>query len=189
MRVLVAAAFVLGVTRPALGQGAPCPHSALEHLKGSGFAFTASCEQQGDDLLVTVIARPGAPAETPAGIRPKFLTRLKLSFAGVLVSADAPPGYDVATELREQPNRFAVVWSRTADADGRVERGEAGFVVRLRGPDAGITCPHEFSTDTIAGGVTCGIPPSPSNTRVEPAATAIRVAFQHLAAAAHARGR
>jgi hypothetical protein len=153
--LMIVLLLLLGGTVHGLAQGERCGRSGLDPLGNSGFEFIATCEQQNDEMLVSVTARRRSAAEMPGRIVPKELRRLKLSFSGVLAGADGPPGYQVVTDITEQPKRVSVTWTRTDAVVDNVDL--SGFTVRLRGQAPAITCPHEFAADTIIGGLACGI--------------------------------
>ena len=165
MKVVTVVLLLLGGTVHGLAQGERCGRSSLDPLAMSGFDVIATCEVQNDELLVSVTVRRRSAAEIPSGIVPKELSRLKLSFSGVFAGAAGPPGYQVVTDIADQPKRVSVTWTRTDAVVDIVESDLSGFTVRLRGKAPAITCPHEFAADTMVGGVTCGIPPLAADIR------------------------
>ena len=185
MKIQAATLAACALAAQAIPSGVSCGRETLDRLSSSGFTFSATCTPQGEDLLVSIVLGPATVSRGPA---PRELRKIKLSFSGTLVRADAPPGYEVTTDTSEQPKRLTITWLRTPAADGRVERGDAAFQVRLSGPAPAILCPFEFATEHMVGGMTCDIPPSPADTRVESAAMSV-VGLQHPAAAGHPRGR
>ena len=163
MHTTMAVVFLMSCTAHGLAQGERCGRPVLDQLANSGFEFIAICEEQNDEMLVSITARRRSAAEMSGRPLPKELRRLKLSFSGVLAGAEGPSGYQVVTDITDQPNRLSVTWIRTDAVVDNVERDLSGFTVRLRGKTPAITCPHEFAADTIIGGVMCGISPKPAN--------------------------
>ena len=165
MNLVMLVLLLLGGTVHGLAQGERCGRSSLDPLAMSGFDVIATCEEHNDEMLVSVTVRRRSAAEIPSGIVPKELSRLKLSFSGVLAGAEGPPGYQLVTDITAQPKRVSVTWTRTDTVVDNVEGDLSGFSVRLRGKESAITCPHEFAADTMVGGVMCGIPPLAANIR------------------------
>ena len=163
MHTTIAVVFLVSCTVHGLAQSERCGRLFLDPLASSGFEFVATCEEQNDEMLVSVTARRRSAAEMPGRPLPKELRRLKLSFSGVLAGAEAPSGYQVLNDITDQPKRVSVTWTRTDSVFDNLESDLSGFTVRLRGKTVAITCPHEFAADTLVGGVACGISPKPAN--------------------------